>query len=125
MGKETHVGWLERVEEINRKIVMMDFEEIAKLMAIHRCPINELARRIAKSKGLKDSHIAAAKKNEPAEKSAENFTAACMIYLGEKYIEEKIRSDKVVEGVLTDICNGVERIAESFEWRNNFYSKKQ
>ena len=33
----------------------------------------------------------------------------------DKMIDEKIRSDKVIEGVLKDISNGIDRIADRLE----------
>ena len=38
-----------------------------------------------------------------------------LIRLKQKEIDEQIRSNKIVEGVLKDIQGGIERIAEGFE----------
>ena len=45
--------------------------------------------------------------------------------MDEETIEQKIESDKVLTGILKDICCGIDRIADSFEWLNNNQNNNQ
>jgi hypothetical protein len=42
-----------------------------------------------------------------------------LIDLKQKEIDEQTRSNKVIEGVLKDISNGIDRIADDFENRQD------
>jgi len=55
--------------------------------------------------------------NEETEcRKAEIAHCASKLHLLEKYLEEKIRSNKVIEGVLRDIENDIGRIADLGQW---------
>ena len=41
------------------------------------------------------------------------------IKLKQQEIEEQIRSNKVIEGILKDICNNTDRIADNFGLKPN------
>ncbi len=51
-------------------------------------------------------------------RKAEIAHFASTLYLAEKYLDEKIRGNKVIEGILKDINNGVERIADHFDFES-------
>jgi hypothetical protein len=108
-------GSMETMEQINQKLLSMEYEYLMELLAIYQCPVSELAAKIAKAKGLKDSQIAAGKK-----KGVEDFqtiTLCRRVYLESAMLEEAIRSDKVIEGALKDICAGIDQIATALEKR--------
>ena len=42
-----------------------------------------------------------------------------LIKLKQKEIEEQIRNNKVIEGILKDICNNTDRIADNFGLKPN------
>jgi hypothetical protein len=105
-------GSMETMEQIKQKLSLMDYGDLMELLAIYQCPVGELAVNIAKAKGLKDSQLAAGKKKE-----VENFHLYQLIYSERARLDEVIRSDKVIEGVLKDICAGVEGIAMALEKR--------
>lgn len=106
---------METMEQINLKLLSIEYVDLMELLAIYQCPVGELAENIAKAKGLKDSQIAASKK-----KGQEDFQTIALcrrVYLVSAMLDEAIRSDKVIEGVLKDICAGLEQIATALEKR--------
>jgi len=114
---KTDFGSLETIEEINEKLLSMMFEELTELLAVYQCPVGELAAKIAKAKGLKDSQIAAGKKKE--QENIQNIALCQIAYFNERLVDEKIRSDKVLEGLLKDINYSIDRIAEALVWKIN------
>jgi len=106
-------GPMETMEQINQKLLSMDYEDLMELLAIYQCPVGELAAQIARAKGLKDSQIEAGKKKE-----IEDFHLYQLIYSERARLDEVIRSDKVIEGVLKDICIGIEMISTALENSN-------
>lgn len=106
----------ETVEQIEVEISTMNYDDLIDLLKQYHCTLNDLVYHLAKSKGMKDSYLAAAKKNEEKDcQEAWIVHHAPALYLAKKYLEEKIRSDKVIEGVLKDISNSAGWIADNFE----------
>jgi len=109
------LGPLETMEQINQKLLSMEYEDLMELLAIYQCPIGELAVNIAKAKGLKDSQIAAGKKK--GQMDMDHIAICKIVYLADEFHKEKLRSNQVIEGILKDICAGVEGIATALEKR--------
>lgn len=108
-------GSMETMEQINQKLLSMEYEDLMELLAIYQCPVGELAANIAKAKGLKDSQIAAVKKK--AGMGLQQIKLFRQVYFVNTLLDEAIRSDKVIEGILKDICAGIEQVATALEKR--------
>jgi len=108
-------GSMETMEQINRKLLSMEYEDLMELLAIYQCPVGELAVNIAKAKGLKDSQIAAGKKK--GQMDLDHIAICRTVYLADEFHKEKLRSNQVIEGILKDICVGIEMISTALEKR--------
>jgi len=108
-------GPMETMEQINQKLLSMEYEDLIELLAIYQCPVGELAANIARAKGLKDSQIEAGKKK--GQMDLDHIAICRIVYLADEFHKEKLRSNQVIEGVLKDICAGVEGIAMALEKR--------
>jgi hypothetical protein len=106
---------LETMDQIKQKLLSMDYEDLMELLAIYQCPVGKLAANIAKAKGLKDSQIEAGKKK--GQINLDHIAICRIVYLADEDHKEKLRSNQVIEGVLKDICAGVEGIATALEKR--------
>jgi len=109
-------GSMETVERINQKLLSMEDEDLMELMKIYQCRVGELAKNIAKAKGLKDSQVAAGKKK--GQMDLDHIAICRIVYLADEFLKEKLRSNQVIEGILKDICAGVNQIATALENSN-------
>ena len=108
---------LKMMKRIKKNLQTMDCEDFAELLAIYKCTVGELPEKIAEAKGLKDSQIAAGKKKGEmdfqSEKEISGMEETKMIeHFADLFLQEKIRSDKVIEGVLNDINMALDRIGD-------------
>lgn len=82
--------------EVMEVLERLSIEDLVKVEARYSCSGSALADQIMKSKGLTDSQI-------------DNI----LIRLKQREVDEQIRSNKVVEGVLQDIWAGVDTVAKT------------
>jgi hypothetical protein len=101
---------LETMDQIKQKLLTLDYEDLMILLATYQCTVGELPGKIAKAKGLKDSLIAAGKKKE--ETDFHQVQLCRLIYSQNNHLETLISSAKVIVGVLNDISNAINRIAD-------------
>ena len=89
-----------QIARIRDELDGRSYKNIVELCALYKCHVGDLLRMMAKARGMKYADIKIAKKNEDI---PERNLARASFCLAVKYLEEKIRSDKVIEGLLRDI----------------------
>ena len=91
------------IEQIGEKLKKLPYQDLVDLLVVYQCPACDLAGRIAQAEGLK-----VPKKNE----SIEQIALCQMVYSQNRIADAIIQSNKVIVGVLEDIQNGIDRIAD-------------
>ena len=100
----------ETIGDIDAKLLDMNFEDLTELLAVYECKVGELAAAIGKAKGWKDARLDASEKKGIM--NFQNIAICKLVYLQGQRLEETIRSNKLIEGVLKDICNAVDRLSD-------------